>query len=572
MKNILFAAKPPVIVITPSEAGFARMYSFWDNEAVDDVTERFFRQPLSGAAVPGQVLNGKLISTGVVDPMEDSETLTLPASKPFCIQLNFQVSSMSASLGTVLFGVYDVSTSAKSWGVILNPNGLLQFIISGSPGMILSGGGITIKVNTAYHLAVERDSANRVTMYVNGIAVGSLAGAAGSPLTMGRVAVRKETIGTVWDLSIARKAVYNGPFTPPVKREYADYTPTYPADIAADIVAQFPFRRDDTCNEVTGKPMIMEGNNCGMFFGNLRTGNASNELYRSDINYFGAGDFTYEFKFRVASLPTVPVMLLGHHDAASIDTRNMITLNPNGGLQMGLKANGSFSAFASAGGLVTPGTFYHMVVERVNNTVKAYLNGLLLSTITISGPLDGLTGNRLGNIVSQPLTRYIWDIRIAKRAMYRGVIVAPDVLPRMPVDYKKSIPARTLREGSITSSQGNLRGFAKNFLYAGQGISIGDLYPQVYWNTSTQKMIRIKAIMSVGTTNAILAWAPSKQPRLPDTPTCTNTLKIGNEAFDLSLLSPPPTKVNNNDNSVYYTSSLAAQWTGDETTRVLQFT
>lgn len=53
MKNILFAAKPPVIVITPSEAGFARMYSFWDNEAVDDVTERFFRQPLSGAAVPG---------------------------------------------------------------------------------------------------------------------------------------------------------------------------------------------------------------------------------------------------------------------------------------------------------------------------------------------------------------------------------------------------------------------------------------------------------------------------------------------------------------------------------------
>lgn len=568
MKNVLFAASRnlPASEIPFQDRGFARMYSFWDNEAIDDVTERFVRQPQSGGVVPGQIVAGGLTSTGVVDPMEDSEGVAILADKPFCIQATIRITAMPAvGRAAVLFGVYGIDTAAKSWAILLNSNGSVQFTITNSPGATLGGTAGKVKVNTNYHLAIERGANNVITLYIDGKAESTLTSTAGSAATNGRVVVRKETRGAIWDMSIADQAVYNGPFTPPAKATYQNYVPTYSAAVAADIVAQFGFRRDDPHNEVNGQPFAM-GGAAGLLYGNLRTGTTAVDTFSTPIDYFGAADFTYEFKFRIPSLPSSGSMGLFGQSG-----RHEIQVIADGRLMYNFTYGSSFSVRSSPVGSIVANKTYHMVVERVGTVVKLYINGVLMDTSTNGLALGHPTGNVLTQITGSSLTRYIWDIRIAKRAMYRGVVVTPAVLPKMPVDYKAAVARRSLRVGSLNTTQGLCQGFAKNFLFAGTSLSIGELYPQVYWNTTQNRMIRIKALISIGTDRMCLVTAPSNEPRGPNTPTCTNRIRLAGADFDMTSISATPTKANDNDNAVYYAYNLAAAWNGDETTTMLQF-
>lgn len=566
MKNTLFAASRnlPAAVIPAQDLKFARMFSFWDNEAIDDVTERFFRQPVVGTTVPNQVVNGVLSSKGAVDAMEDSGSVYIEANKPFCIQASFKQTATPISPGGVAFGVYDVNTSAKSWGVVLNTNGLLQFILSGSPTVILSGSGVTIKNNITYHVVIERDATNLITLYIDGVPVSTKTSGAGSTVVNGRVSVRKEALCTVWDMSFARSVIYGAPFTPPVKATSKKYTPVYTAAVAADIVAQLPFRRDDPHNEVNGVPVSM-GGGTSLLWGMLRTSASASDTFSIPIDYFGGGDFTYEFKFRIPSLPSGNVGLIGQTSQLEFQVIG------DGRLLTGISLGGSFSVKSSALGLITAGTTYHLVAERVNGVLTIYLNGAVVLNYGSTLPLTQTGSTVISQLTGTALTRYLWDIRVAKRAMYRGTVVAPEVLPRLPTDYRASVAPRTLRVGSFQSSQGMCQGFAKNFLFAGTSLSIGELYPQVYWNTTQNRMIRIKALISIGTDRMCLVTAPSNEPRGPNTPTCTNLIRLAGADFDMTSISPTPTKANDNDNAVYYAYNLAAFWKGDETSNVLQF-
>lgn len=566
MKNVLFAASRnlPATEVPVQDRKFARMFSFWDNEAIDDVTERFFRQQVVGTTVPNQVVGSVLTSKGAVDAMEDSGSVYIEANKPFCIQATFKQTGTPISPGGVVFGVYDIASNAKSWGVVLNTNGLLQFILSGSPGAILGGSGVTIKNNVTYHVAIERDANNLITLYIDGIARSTITSGAGSTVVNGRVSVRKEALCTVWDMSFARSVIYGAPFTPPVKATYQKYTPVYPVATAASIVAQFPFRRDDPHNEVSGAPMSM-GGATSLLWGMLRTGASVSDTFSTPIDYFGGGDFTYEFKFRIPTMPSGNIGLIGQTSQLEFQVIG------DGRLLTGISLGGSFSVKSSALGLITVGTTYHVVAERVGGVLTIYVNGAVAINYGSGLPLTQTGSTVISQLTGSALTRYIWDIRVAKRAMYRGVVVTPDVLPKLPTDYRASVAPRTLRVGSFQSSQGMCQGFAKNFLFAGTSLSIGELYPQVYWNTTQNRMIRIKALISIGTDYMCLVTAPSNEPRGPNTPTCTNRIRLAGADFDMTSVSPTPTKANDNDNAVYYAYKLAAFWNGDETSTVLQF-
>lgn len=545
------------------------MYSMWDNELVDDVTERFARQFLVGAVVPKQVKNGKLeCKVNTVPAFADNETITLPANQPFSIQLKFRMTAVpGASVVAQLLGVWDVTGVGKSWQVGILPNRSLRFMTTLTNGANYSNVDTvpnTVALDTDYHLAVERDSNNQLTIYLNGVVVVTGPYTVGAGVTNERLGVTKDFIGNVWDMVVGRKVIFGAPFTPPGKLGKEVLVPTYTPEVAADIVAQFGFRRDDPHNEVSGKPLAM-GGGTSLLWGQLRTPAASTDTFSTDIDYFGAGDFTYEFKFRLTSMPGGLMGLFGQPGRHEFQVIN------DGRLMANFLYGSSFVVRSSPVGTITANNTYHVVLERLNGKVTLYINGAVMFTANDSAALGGPTGNVITQFTGSTLLRYIWDIRVAKRAMYRGNVVAPVALPKMPVDYKSKIAPRTLREGSFTSSQGLLRGFAKNFLYAGTSVSIGELYPQVYWNTTQNRMIRIKAILSLGTANAILATAPSNEPRTANTPTCTNNLRIGNETFDLGMSAPPTTKANDNDTCVYYTSKLASEWSGDEQQRVLQF-
>ncbi len=566
MKNILFAAGAnlPLPAIPAADQKFARMFSFWDNEAIDDVTERFFRQPLVGTTVPNQVLNGMLNSKGTVDAMEDSGSVYIEANKPFCIQATFKQTATPGALGGVVFGIYDTASSAKSWGLVLNTNGLLQFILTGSSTVILSGSGVTIKNNVTYHIAIERDANNLITLYINGIPVSTKTSGLASTIVNGRVATRKEAIAVVWDMSFARSVIYGAPFTPPTKATSKKYTPVYTPAVAADIVAQLPFRRDDPHNEVNGRPVSM-GGATSLLWGMLRTSVSAADTFSLPVDYYGGGDFTYEFKFRLPSMPSGNIGLIGNTGQIEFQVIG------DGRLLTGFLLGGSYSVRSSALGLITAGNTYHVVAERVDGVLTVYVNGVAVLNYGSGLALTSSGTNAITQLTGSTLTRYLWDIRVAKRAMYRGVVAAPDVLPKLPVDYRASVPARTLRVGSLNTSQGMCQGFAKNFLFGSTSLSIGELYPQVYWNTTQNRMVRIKALISIGTDRMCLVTAPSNEPRGPNTPTCTNLLRFGGATFDMTSVSPTPTKANDNDNAVYYAWNLAAAWNGDETTSMLQF-
>lgn len=577
MKHVFFGAKRYIPVLDPPfvDTGLRRLFSYWDNEAIDDVTEKFARQFVVANVVPSQVTGRMLNSVGTADAFADSESYYLPASQPFSIQGKANLTAMPvANNPAQLVGVYDLAVIGnRSWAVWVISNGQLRFVISNNGGTnatTIDTPSATISPNVPFHFAVERDAANNVVIYIDGVEKASKLISIGSTRMFERLATRKELKGAVWDIAIANKVIFGQAFTPPGKFTKANNTPTYPADVAADIVAQFGFRRDDPHNEVTGKPFAFTGG-AGLLWGNLRTNAATGDTFSTDIDYFGAGNFTYEFKFRITAMPSVMTTLLGHYGAGGADAdRNMFAVLPDGRLMVAFNPNSVFGPFSTPVSTIAANTFYHVVVERIGTMTRLYINGAIKATATLTGPLALTGGNKLFIPTGGSMTRYIWDIRIAKRAMYNGVVVEPAVLPKMPVDYKKAIPSHTVRVGSSETANGVMRGFAKNFLYVNTSLSFGELYPQVYWNTTQNRMVRIKAICSQGAGLIVMCYAPSNEPRQANTPIMTNLLKIGSETFDMTT-AQQAAKQNGNDICTYASSTLHLTWPTDEALKTIEF-
>lgn len=590
MKNVIFSASrylPPPPDPVQVE-GVVRLWSMWDNELINDVTEKFAVQPMYSTSVMNQVVGTKLAleANRLVDPMADQESYYIAPNSPFCVQMKgrFTGTPTSGNEGFRM-GVWPEggTVGLTSWSIQILENLQVRFQISNTGGntvATVSTLSAAISLNADFHIAVERDANNKITIYVNGVEKASSTISIGSTRVARRFTVQRGGIGHIWDMAISNEVVFGAPFTPPIRFVKADFAPKYSTAIAADIVAQFPFRRDDPHNEVTGKPMTFAAQ-AALEYGAITCRNNVADTYSADIDYFGAGDFTYEVKFRIpegGSIPATGVVLPSHwHNGAVANANNryLFLVQQNGSINVGFGisavATGSTNT-SSATGLVTVGKDYHFVVERKAGVVKGYLNGSLILTLTLATPLWATTGNRLSNYYSgsTAFQAYVWDIRVAKRAMYDGVVVAPTVLPRMPVSYKAAIPNYSVRVGGRDTVNGLMRGFAKNFLYANTSLSYGELFPQVYWNTTQNRMVRIKAITTQAGGLIVLAHAPSNEPRKADTPVMTNIIKIGAETFDM-VNGTPAGKANLNDTCVYYASNLQTTWPTDEEMKTIEF-
>lgn len=589
MKNVIFSASrylpPPP---DPSQVkGVARVWSLYDNELLNDVTEKFALQPMYGTSVMNQVTNTKLNNEAnrLVDVMVDQESYYIPPNTPFCIQAKARFTSAPAiATSGFRMGVWTENTAGPvSWSIQILDSLMVRFMITDNNGStiasIATNSGV-IPMGVDFHFAVERDADNKVTIYINGVEKASGTISIGSTRSPRRFTIQRGGVGFIWDMAISNEVVFGAPFTPPNRFGKEDYAPKYSTALAADIVAQFGFRRDDPHNEVTGKPMSFD-NWAALEYGQIVGRSNAVDTYSAEIDYFGAGDFTYEVKFCIPEGATIPATghVLPSHwfngAQASADNRYLFLVQQNGAINVGFGTSsvstGSINT-TSAAGAVTVGKDYHFVAERVNGVLKGYLNGALILTLSLPNPLWATTGNKLRNFYSgwTGAKGCVWDIRIAKRAMYNGNVVTPNVLPRMPVDYKAAIPKFSVRVGGRESVNGNMRGFAKNFLYSSTSLSFGELYPQVYWNSQQNRMVRIKAICTQGNGLIVLAHSPSNEPRLPDTPVMTNTIKIGTETFDM-VTGTPAGKANVNDTCVYYGSNLYLTWPNDEELKTISF-
>lgn len=575
MKSNLLGAARFVPKPNPNNVGSVTRYmSLWDNELIDDVTERFALETTSDATVyPSQVSGQKLrVANKSYRAMTAHESYQIKSGRPFSIQCKFNVTNAPDAYAGGLLSVWSESDGAQNgWilAVMADRSISLQISPNGSQttGVVLIGspaGAVTF--GTDYHVAVERDINNKITLYLNGVAVATQTSSVGSFAATTRLMVRRGWLGSVWDIQFSDAVVFGKTFVPPLKFPRLIPDLKYSQAINDSIVTQLAFRRDDPHCEVTGQP-IQFSTTAQVYSGTLLAGTTLSETYNLPVPYWGAGDFTYETKFCINGTISGGGAMLPSHwfngGATSTDNRFLCYVLQTGEIRFAINNGNGVpgSTFGSSpAGAVVVGKDYHFVVERIDGVVKGYLNGALVFTFTFAPAMWATTGNRLFNSYngSTACRVTVWDFRIAKRALYNGVIVKPSVLPKMLVDYKKSVPNFKLRVGSLTgTTNGELRGFAKHVLYGGQPVSFGELFPQVFYHTGLQRMIRIKAIIAQNGQYVVFSCAYSNEVRQTDTPLMTNTIKLGASQWNM-FAGTPPGMGNTGDVNFYYTGVGAA--------------
>lgn len=572
---------------TPLAPKMSAYFSMWDNELVNDITERFSTQPWTSGNPVAQVQNKKLsstINTGTKMVMTAHELIK--ANKPFCVSARVNFTNIDAFHGRIA-GVWPDSSASggQSWMLFVDTSGAVNFAFSanGTTYVTISTPAGKVPLNTERHIAAERDADGNLTIYVNGVvsATGFIPGNSFS--SPEQVSVRRGATGTVWDLIIARNIVYGGPFTPPTKlARFVDHE-VYDAAVAADIVMQIPLRRDDPCNEVNGIPVAFLAKTSVAAGAIYSLADAASK-YQIAIDYFGAGDFTYECRFRYTGTIAGEGLILPSHwgNGSNNDTNNryFFAVRPDGSIGIVLANSstaGNYTVRDVPAGTVKAGVEYHFVVERYQGTVKVFVNEVEVLSWSQPAALWATTGNLLRNWFSGTghAAHAVWDIRVAKRALYKHVVATPVALPKMPVDYRLGKAPYTMLVGSIDSNNGVLKGFAKNFIYADTAISMGELYPQIYYNQDTGQVVRIKAILTQGNQYFIVIWAPTTIPYSEGMPVMTNRIRIGGSSGTVFNLASgtPVGKKNSNDSGWYYSTSTPVNtFVGtDEVYRTIEF-
>ena len=533
----------------------AHRFSFHDNESIDDVSEKFFSYPVNGttfvpySSASDNKLNVSNSTTGT--PMAND--FAPRAGKPFSMQCKFNLASIDSAFKAAVIAKWSESdANERSWALFIYDDGRIIFSISedGTADTtlnVVSAFGL-VSLNQDYHVAVERDSNDLISIYLNGIRVASVTDSRGAYRNSATVfGVRRGGVGKVWDIQLDHRSVFNGEFAGKIPGKFgkpAKYTGEFYTEAeASDIIYQMSGRRSSSANEVNGAPMALIKSN--MYNGRLFVSGLASASYFAWIDYFGAADFTMECKYLPEAIPAGDGVLLMSHwhngNQTHANNRWIIIHLPNGAIQVVFARSqtaGDYTAHTTQAGLLTTGRRYHVVVERYNGTIKLFVNGIERLSWLQPEPLWAGSGNAIRNVYggSGYGQHRIWDMRIAKRAMYQHNAPAwADRFPKMPLDWRSLKTPHLLITGSNDVASGTVtyKGFAKNLQYGLSTISFGELPHELYYNTDTGKVMRIVAIMYQSNSYVVLGLKESSEPYSPEMPTMTNRIKIaGGQTFD----------------------------------------
>lgn len=540
-------------------SALAHRWSFSDNETIDDVTEKYFSHTVNPTNyIPyGYVSGNKFVAGNELYGTSLAVDFAPRENEPFSIQCKFNLSGINTAYQAGIITRWDESDATqRSWAVWVFNDGRVIFSIT-SDGAVSgnvdfpSAPGL-VQYNRDYHIAVERDKNNQIKVYLDGaVIITAVDGRKAFDKCITGTRIRRGVLGKVWDVQLAHDVVFGKPFVGGAPGKFGKLENSkheyYDAAVANDIVYQMGGRRNSTVNEVNGQPMALTKAN--IYNGKVFVSNAAAAIYSASVDYFGAGDFTLECKASFETAVTGDaVLLMSHwHNGGITHTNNRWTVAclPNGRLQVVFarsQAAGDYTAYVSANAVFTPGTNkrHHIVVERYNGTIKAFVDGVEVLSWSQPDALWAVSGNFIRNTYGG--TGYgqhrIWDIRIAKRAMYRHS--APkwsEHFPKMPVDWRSQKAPYTFICGSNDVASGTVtyRGFAKNFLYGTSTVSFGELAHELYYNTDTGKVMRIVALFYQTNGHVVMAVQESSEPHTPEMPTMTNRIKFaGGQTFDFS--------------------------------------
>jgi hypothetical protein len=147
---------------------------------------------------------------------------------------------------------------------------------------------------------------------------------------------------------------------------------------------------------------------------------------------FGTGDFTVEFWMNAASTTNTLVAVVGTQSIAGNATAGMwrvsIRMSGGGGLFFNYATGGAFSDNTLSSTSYNDGTWHHIAVTRAGTTVRGFVDGVLVGTVTVSQSLS--SGQKLNvGFNAQDIRYYVCyidDLRITKGvARYTANFTAP---------------------------------------------------------------------------------------------------------------------------------------------------
>lgn len=424
------------------------------NSIYDDVTET--QVTVTGTAT---VTNGKMVARPAsVDNWAAMNPVTFDANENFFIRVTVKPDAPGASIVNLPFlSVYETTSAPETaWGIFQSgpagtAPGKIFFNYRAADGELIN---ITSPDVTPYTdtTTVEVVRINGViSLLVNGVRKGQVTqnkgnGRAAFPqMRPFRIATAWNTsimAGEVWDVQVAkgdRTYVDSNHAVEPVP-EYKRAT-YFPAT-ADKIVAQYGFRKNSLADEKTGNSGTISGNTI-MVRGRIRCDNTNASKYELPCPYFGAADFTVEcnFKYTARSAGSQVYLLAQYNKGGTTPTTD-----DSWNIQVGGTTSPDTVRFVWYDGqtkrsctfptALTVGGSYHVVVERVGDQMTIYVDGVAGETVTFSAPLLVPVTNTVTSFIRDTTVtnlfapKEIWNIRIAKAALYKGKILRKATFPK----------------------------------------------------------------------------------------------------------------------------------------------
>jgi hypothetical protein len=356
-----------------------------------------------------------------------SYTAPLSFTGAFTVQCWIYNTSTSGSQQTIFSFNSASGNGYGSLRVDCDSNGNTQFNITVSLGTSGAAWASTLSVNSAYaknnwsHIAVTRDSANLVRLFVNGVQItsGSQAGTLYSTSTTHAIgcnnlpgAAPNAFQGYISDLQLINGvAIYVANFVPPTQALTNYYSTRIPANLLLNftdggIVDAHSSVVAESVGNAQLSTAIRKYGNSSIYF----DGSGDYLIIPPNIGFvFGTGDFTIECWFYIVSGSA----------GTLFDTRSGAT-----GVTPLLWFSSSLLRYYINGGDVilsattlSASTWYHVALARSSGVSKMFLNGVQTgSTYTDSNnfTLNNAINIGRGNDNANVFNGYIDDLRITK--------------------------------------------------------------------------------------------------------------------------------------------------------------
>lgn len=423
----------PAFPVTSKDPWY--QFLFRNNTVYDEVTGK--PVVLSNSSV----VDGKLVTNLASNSKASFGEFEVGNDENFTIELKVNITSIGLS-GALLLGVWNDGLTNNSWILFLQPNLSLLWRQS-SLGNNTSAQITTpslLQLNKDHHVVVTRHN-GKTTIFVDGKASGTIIDNSAfynSTLPVAITYAHNDVwmSGRRWDIRLVRgEAKYTADFTPAPLTTFQRVA--YSDAELANVLRQFTFRDGRITDDIQNTQFSI-GSAVSLANGYAKFPySTSNRSMQFANAYFGAADFTVEFKISITQKSSYFYVLAKWYGGGSTITHasnSWGTYIADDMKPAFLFRDGSVQAGLTSDIPLSYNKEHHVVVERVDGVISIYVDGILGKSANYPQVLLDVTGNIL-NWATGGAGGYaaysIWDIRIANAGMYRGKVPRVNYLPRI---------------------------------------------------------------------------------------------------------------------------------------------